>query len=799
MVMLSALIMALFPCVLPAPAYALPPNAVTSGDYVYTVLDEGTKTAQLYFVANASGDVQIPSSIDGYKIIKLGYLNSYSIFSYFSNNTVISVTIPNGVTTIGENAFYQCKALTSVTIPDSVTNIESHAFSCCDNLQNITIPTGVTTIGNFAFSLCPKLTVVNIPSNVTSLGLQVFAPNAGLTDINVSPENPNYKSIDGVLFNKNGTTLIQYPCGKPNTTYQIPNSVTSIGWRAFYYCNNLVKVDIPGSVSSVGYMAFYGCTKLTGAYFYGNAPTVFDYHVFANDVLTYPLTFKIYYINGKTGWTNPWKGYPTATFVSAITLQTIAITNPASKLSYNIGDPLDITGLTVTGYYNNGSTAILPLTNANITGFNSSFPIASQTLTVTVEGKTTTYNITIAAPLDVTAPILTTPPDLTVEATGEQTTVDIGKATATDASAVTITNDAPATFPLGTTTVTWTAIDDAGNKSTGIQKVSVQDTTKPIITINDVKAEATGVRTTVNIGQATATDIFAVTVTSDAPADYPLGTTSVNWTATDANGNANTAVQKVTVLDTTMPVICIPADITIKATSLQNTVNIGMATASDFFPVAITNNAPAQYPVGTTVVTWTAADTNGNISTGNQKITFYDEKPIITITGDKTIEEGLLLCLVISASDPDDSVITLSATQVPQGATFNPSNGSLTWTPDFSQAGTYQIMFAASDGVLTTSETLTITVVNVSVNDIANNLLNYIGTINAGNGLGNTLNSKLSASLKSLEKGNMNASVNQLRALVNEVEAQRGKALSIEQADKIISEAKRLIAVILAV
>ncbi len=242
--------------------------------------------------------------------------------------------------------------------------------------------------------------------------------------------------------------------------------------------------------------------------------------------------------------------------------------------------------------------------------------------------------------LDTTPPVLNLPADIKVEATAVRTPVDIGKATATDIFEVKITNNAPADFPIGITEVTWTATDKNGNVTTGIQKVTIVDTTKPELTAPAaITAEANAVRTALDIGIANATDIFPVEVTKEAPADFPIGTTVVKWTATDANGNVSTAEQLVTIVDTTKPELTVPVDKTVEATAIKTPVNIGEATAKDIFKVTITKDAPADYPIGKTVVKWTATDENGNVSIAEQIITIVDTtKPELTVPEDKTVE-----------------------------------------------------------------------------------------------------------------------------------------------------------------
>ena len=121
----------------------------------------------------------------------------------------------------------------------------------------------VTSIGSYAFSGCKGLTSITIPNSVTSIESSAFIDCTSLTSITVDENNTKYKSIDGNLYSKDGKALIQYALGKKDTSFVIPNSVTSIEFCAFSSCTSLTSVTIPDSVTSIGGYAFYNCTSLT--------------------------------------------------------------------------------------------------------------------------------------------------------------------------------------------------------------------------------------------------------------------------------------------------------------------------------------------------------------------------------------------------------------------------------------------------------------------------------------------------------------------------------------------------------
>ena len=253
--------------------------AATYGDLTYEVQDDGTiKITDCN--ESASGALTIPSTIDGKKVTSIGK----KAFEHCRKLT--NITIPNSVTSIGEDAFAYCSSLTNITIPNSVTSIEEYAFDSCISLTNITIPDsvtsigrcafwncnmltsitipdGVTSIGEDAFAYCSSLTSITIPGNVTSIDSCAFLGCRSLTSINVSNNNKNYSTIDGILFNKDKTEIITYPAKKKETSYDIPNSVTSIGNGTFAYCSSLTNIIIPNSVTSIGRYTFEDCNSLT--------------------------------------------------------------------------------------------------------------------------------------------------------------------------------------------------------------------------------------------------------------------------------------------------------------------------------------------------------------------------------------------------------------------------------------------------------------------------------------------------------------------------------------------------------
>ena len=239
-------------------------------DITTVVIDEGvTKIGNFAFQSCIKLEsISIPASVTSI---------GNNAFEFCSN--LASVNIPASVTTIGDYAFFRCASLTAFNVDDGNANYSSDAIGVLFNkakttliqypagntATSYTIPASVTSIGERAFLDCTNLESITIPATVTSIGENAFEDCTSLTAINVDDGNANYASEDGVLFNKDKTTLVLYPLGKTAPSFTVPASVTSIGENAFYYCTNLTTVtfDNQSQLTTIGNSAFFGCTNLT--------------------------------------------------------------------------------------------------------------------------------------------------------------------------------------------------------------------------------------------------------------------------------------------------------------------------------------------------------------------------------------------------------------------------------------------------------------------------------------------------------------------------------------------------------
>jgi BspA type Leucine rich repeat region (6 copies) len=333
-------------------------NAGQSGDFYYTA---NGVTATITNYTGAGGAVSIPSTVNGLTVVG-----------------------------IGDSAFSYSAVLTSVTIPDSVTSIGNDAFRFGYVLTNVVIGNSVAIIGYYAFGSCPVLTDIMIPASVTNFYGQPFLNSGSLTNIAVDPANPAYRSVDGVLFDKSVSTLIQFPGGRGGsytipfgvkiiqiqacsylynlTNIVIPDSVTNLGSQAFGDSHFLTDVTIGTGVTDIGIEAFQNCFGLRGVYFKGDAPSFEVPDLGSATFLNDNSATVFYFPDTATGWGATFGGRPTA----AWSHYNYAVDNGAITItSYNgpgggVNIPDLIDGMPVVGIGPNAFKFDLSVTNVAI-------------------------------------------------------------------------------------------------------------------------------------------------------------------------------------------------------------------------------------------------------------------------------------------------------------------------------------------------------------------------------------------------------------------------------------------------
>ncbi|MDA7777916.1 gliding motility-associated C-terminal domain-containing protein [Flavobacteriaceae bacterium] len=328
-------------------------------------------------------------------------------------------------------------------------------------------------------------------------------------------------------------------------------------------------------------------------------------------------------------------------------------------------------------------------------------------------------------------------------------TVDLGVPTSGDnCSVASVTHDAPARFPTGTTTVTWNVIDTAGNSTKSYQLVTVNDTTPPVIVAPpDIVSDSCAII----LGTPTVTDNCSVTYTNDAPASFSSGITTVTWTASDTFGNTVTATQLVSFSDATAPTILIQQDtITINADTgscYASLVDLGSVITNDDCGISsVINDAPSQFPIGSTTVNYTVTDIFSNTTTSTQTVVVADVEPPIARANDIVIsldsEAAITIPydLIDNGSSDNCTIATYSIVSENLDTVFTPEKevpvqneeyelsnetntsksfaigktvGSSKVFLSCANLGTFQIVFSVSDASGNTSSST----VNVTVTD----------------------------------------------------------------------------------
>ncbi len=365
--------------------------------------------------------------------------------------------------------------------------------------------------------------------------------------------------------------------------------------------------------------------------------------------------------------------------ITAPTDVTINVNNSCYAFNVNLGSPTTSDNCTIASVINDAPTT---------------FPIGITTITWTVtdaNGNTAiaTQKVTV---LDIVKPTIIVPAAITINANSNCTATGVVLGTPItydNCSVISVTNDAPSTFLLGTTTVTWTVTDGSGNTNTATQTVKVIDATLPtIVAPTNIVVDATGCTVTnVILGVPVTSDNCSVaSVTNDAPSTFPIGITTITWTVTDASGNVAKAIQTVTVHDLSNPTIIAPTDVTVNANNgcVAFNVNLGSPVTADNCTVSsVTNNAPTTFILGTTIVTWTVADASGNTVTATQNVTVLDvTNPTIVAPIDVTVSAnsacsatGVVLGTPTTADNCTIESVTNNAP-----ATFPLGTTTVTWT-----------------------------------------------------------------------------------------------------------------------
>lgn len=222
--------------------------------------------------------------LDGTKLTISGEGSMGDDFSAPWGKEIRELVVEEGVTDIPRLMFDGCVKLRSISFPSSLKTIGEAAFRGCSSLASVEIPEGIVSIGDYAFDGCSLVYKVIISKTVTSIGKDSFSECYNLAHIVVDANNPSFKTVNGILFDKNMTELIKYPPNKAGSTYTVPDSVKKIGYKAFEKPYHLYFVNLPDDLTSIGagaftytYMRYLPENQYEGGFYLG------DYLILHND------------------------------------------------------------------------------------------------------------------------------------------------------------------------------------------------------------------------------------------------------------------------------------------------------------------------------------------------------------------------------------------------------------------------------------------------------------------------------------------------------------------------------------
>ena len=548
---------------------------------------------------------------------------------------VIDATLPTIVApaNISLNAI-GCTA-TNVLLGTPIVSDNCSIASVINNAP-VTFPSGVTTV---------TWTITDGSGNVAT-AIQTVTVTDTLNPIITAPSNVTVNANNGcVAFNVNlGTPITSDNCAVVSVTNNAPTTfllgTTTVTWTVTDRSGNTATATqtvtvrdttIPTIVAPVALTVAANTSCAATGVLLGTPATTDNCSV-ASVTNNAPATFQL----GTTTviWTvaDGSGNTASATQIVSVIDSTLPTITAAANITTIANSGCTATGIVLGAPITADNCSVISVTNNAPVAF----PIGVTTVTWTVtDGSgnvaTTIQTVTVR---DAINPRIAAPSNITVNANNGCVAYNINlgnPVTSDNCSVVSVTNDAPNTYLLGTTTVVWTVTDGSGNTSTVTQTVTVRDTVNPTIVAQagiSVAANSNCGATGVVLGlPVTADNCSVASVSNNAPAVYPTGTTTVTWTVTDASGNAATATQTVRVMDSILPTITAPANIvSVISTGCTATgIVLGTPIATDNCTIAsITNNAPAVYPIGTTTVTWTITDANGNIATATQTVTIVD-------------------------------------------------------------------------------------------------------------------------------------------------------------------------------